>query len=229
MSHEPERRLSTGGLPPIKIREQYLVEEVSSHGNTPCYTAWVREEIVRVPQGWSASDFTIATQRPQWSLQIYDTTPQAADQDHLKTLAETLHRETREERGAGGRDEPDRIDVWGMPFAADASEEDRIAKCKAHISAEMAARHTSVDDDFYVSEFHSHDQWKRAILIIDQPQESWNEGEGGFLAVYWDPHPGYLDMLAQAYDEEYQEPDTSAVRYTRDGLGQLLASWRSFF
>jgi hypothetical protein len=229
MSHDPERRLSIGGLPPIKIREHYLVEEVSSHDNTPCYTAWVREEIVQVPQGWSASDFDIANERPQRSVQIYDTTPQAADLDHLKTLAKTFHKETRKERGAGGRDRPDRIDVWGMPFAADASEEERIAKCKAHILAEIAARETSGDKDFHVPELRSHYQWNRAILIIDQPRKSWNEDEGGFLAVYWDLHLSYLEILAQAYGEDYEEPETSAFRYTRDELGQLLGELRSFF
>jgi len=49
MSHDPERRLSKDGLPPIKTREHYLVEEASSHDSTPSYTAWVREEIVQVP------------------------------------------------------------------------------------------------------------------------------------------------------------------------------------
>jgi len=228
MSHDPERRLSTGGKPPIKIREHYVVEEASSHDSTPCYTAWVREEILQVPQGWSASDFNVANERPQLSLQIYDTTPQAADPDRLKTLAETLHKETREERGAGCRDQPDRIDVWGMPFAADASKEERIAKCKAHILAEIAARQTSGDDGFHVPELRSHYQWNRAIVIIDQPEESWNEGEGGFLVVYWDLDPSYLEMVAQAYGEDHQEPETSAIRYTRDGLGQLLGTLESF-
>jgi len=116
-----------------------------------------------------------------------------------------------------------------MLFAADASEEERIAKCKAHILANIAARETSGDDHFYVPELRSHDQWNRAILIINQPENSWNEDEGGFLAVYWDLDPGYLEILAQAYGEDYQEPETSAFRYTRDELGRLLGRLRSFF
>ena len=229
MSQGSERRPSTGGLPPIQIREHHLVEHVSSHDNTPCYTAWVRQEIVKVPQGWSAEDFGIPHERPQWSLQIYDTTPRAADPAHLKTLAETFHKETREEREAAGRDQPDRIDVWGIPFAVDAPEEERIAKCKAHILAEIAARMTSGHDDFHVQELHDHYKWKRAIVIIDQPEESWNRSQGGFLAVYWDIRPSYLEMLARAYGEDYQEPETSAFRYTRTELGELLGSLRSYF
>ena len=86
----------TGGLPPVEIREQYIVEEAPSHDIPSCFTAWVREE-VEVSKGWSSSDFTISNKRRQWSLQIYDTMPQSDDPDHFKTLAETLHRETREE------------------------------------------------------------------------------------------------------------------------------------
>ncbi|KAJ4308971.1 hypothetical protein N0V94_009138 [Neodidymelliopsis sp. IMI 364377] len=229
MSHDPERRLSTGGLPPIKICEQYVIEEAPSHDGTPCYTAWVREEIVQVPHGWSASDFDIANKRPQWSLQIYDTTSQAVNPDHLKSLVETFHKETRKEHGIIGRNQPTRIDIWGMPFTTDTIEEEKIAKCKAHILAEIAARETSGDDDFHVPELCSHHHWKRAILIVDQSEESWNEIEGGFLAVYWSPHPSYVEMLAQAYSEGYREPETSAIRYTRDELGQLLERLRSFF
>ncbi|KAF2445313.1 hypothetical protein P171DRAFT_432008 [Karstenula rhodostoma CBS 690.94] len=229
MSHDPEIRLSTGGLPPIKIHEEYLVEEALSYDSTCCYTAWVREEIVQVPEGWSASDFNIANERPQWSIQIYDTTLQAADPGHLKTLAKTFHEETRTEREVGGRGQRDRIDVWGVPFAAGASVEERIAKCKAHMLAEITARETSGDDDFHVSELHGHYQWNRAILIIDRPERSWNEDEGGFLVVYWDLHPSYLKMFTRAYAEDTQEPELSAIRYTRNELGNLLGNLRSFF
>jgi hypothetical protein len=226
MSHDPERRLSTGGKPPIEIREQYLVEETSSHDGTPCYTAWVREEIVKVPQGWSTSDFTMGTKRPQRSFQIYDTTPQAADPNHLKTLAETFHKETRKERG---RDQRDRIDVWSMPFAADTSKEENMAKCKAHILAEIAVRETSGDDNFHIPALCSHYQYNRAILIVDQPEESWNKDEGGFLAVYWDLHLSWLEMLAKAYGEDYQGPETSAFRCTYDELGELFGDMGSIF
>jgi hypothetical protein len=225
MSHDPERRLSTGGLPPVQIREHYVVEEVPSHDSTPCYTAWVRQEIVKVPQGWSASDFgSIPNERPSRSFQVYDTRPQAVDPDHLKSLAETLHRETHEELG-----EDNRIDVWGMPFAVDTSEEEKIAKCKAHILAEIAARETAGDVSFQVPRLRGHYHWNRAILIIDQPEQSWNEDGGGFLAVYWDTHPEFQQRLEKVYGKEHQEPETSASRSTRDGLGNLLLNLWSFF
>jgi hypothetical protein len=224
MSHGPERRLSTGGLPPIKIREQYVVEQVLSHDSTPCYTAWVRQEIVQVPQGWSVSGFDIANQRPSWSFQIYDTMSQAADPDRLKSLAERLHRKTREELEGDHR-----IDVWGMPFAADVSEQERIAKCKAHILSEIVVRETAKDDNYQVPRLCSHYHWNRAILIIDQLEHSWNEDGGGFLVVYWDSQPKFQEMLKEAYGEEHQEPEMSASRSTLDELGNLLANLRSFF
>lgn len=229
MVHNAERRSSTGGLPPIKVRKRYVVEEAPSHGGTPCFTAWARQEIAEIPQGWSASDFTIADVRPQWSLQIYDTTPHAASPEHLRKLAVMLHTETREEREGGGRGRPDRFDVWGMPCAEDASDVESLAKCKAHLLAAIAARESSGENGFHVPELHGHYQWMRARLIIDRPQGDWDESEGGFLEVHWGLQPEYLAMLAQEYGGDHQEPDTSVSRHTRDEIGQLLCILRSFF
>ena len=39
---------------------------------------------------------------------------------------------------------------------------------------------------------------------------------------------GCMEMLAQEYGKDYQELETSAVRYTRDELGQLLRKLMSF-
>lgn len=216
MSSNPERRPSTGGLPPIKVHEQCVVEQVPSYHDpsTPCYTAWIREEIVKVPEGWSASDFTIANERPQRSIQIYNTTPQAANPDRLQTLAWEFQTELCKDHGVGGRDQTARIDVWAKPFTAEDSEETKINTCKAHILAEITARETLGDDSFHISKFSSHDQWKRFLLIMDQPEESWDRDEAGFLAVYWDHHSG---------------PETRTRRCTRKELGTLLEHLTNFF
>jgi hypothetical protein len=173
----------------------------------------MREEIVKVPEGWSASDFTIANERPQRSFQIYNTTPQAANLDRLQALARELQTELCEDHGVGGRDQTARIDVWAMPFAANESEETRINTCKAHILAEITARKTSGDDSFHISEFSSHNQLKRFLLIMDQPEESWDQDKAGFLAVHWDHHSG---------------PETRTRRYTRKELGMLLEDLTNF-
>ncbi|KAI0505764.1 hypothetical protein F5B22DRAFT_626705 [Xylaria bambusicola] len=122
------QRRSTGGLPPIKIIGHYIVEEAPSHDNTPCITAWVRDEIIQVPDRWEVSDFRINDKRPMWSIQIYATTPQSDNRDHLRALAETLHRETLQDRDNTAGGWYNRFDVWGMPLPVDASDEERVAK-----------------------------------------------------------------------------------------------------
>jgi hypothetical protein len=124
------RRPSTGGKPPVRIREHYVIEEAPSHDDTPCFTAWICVEIVKIPNGYCSSDYTDGNKRPEWSIQIYDTTPGSDYPEHLRGLAEKLHRHTREEREAAGRGRSDRIDIWGIPLATNLTEEERIEKCK---------------------------------------------------------------------------------------------------
>jgi hypothetical protein len=174
----------------------------------------MREEIVKVPEGWSASDFTIASERPSRSFQIYNTTPQAASLDRLQALAKELQTELCKDHGVGGRDQTARVDVWAMPFPANASEETIINACKAHSLAESTARESAGDDGFHVSGFDGHGQWKRFLLIMDQPEESWDQNEEGFLAVYWEHHSG---------------PETRTRRCTRSELGVLLEDLTNFF
>lgn len=64
----------------------------------------MREKIVEVPERWSASNLTIANERLQRSFQIYNTAPQAANPDHLQTLAEEFQKELCKDHGVGGRD-----------------------------------------------------------------------------------------------------------------------------
>ncbi|KAI0429382.1 hypothetical protein F5Y09DRAFT_310404 [Xylaria sp. FL1042] len=218
----PTRRPSTGGKPPVRIREHYVVEEAPSHDDrTPCITAWIRVEIVRVPEGWPASDFPVDDTRPEWSIQIYDTTSQSDNRDHLRALAEMLHRETREEREASGREAPDRIDVWGMPLPADMSDEERVARCKAHQQAEIASRDGAAND-FPIPPLDSHREWQRGIVIIDRPPARWDEGEGGFLEVHWDVNPAWREMMGP----DYKEPEVSWFRFTRSELDRSLMRLR---
>lgn len=216
-------------MPPLKCRLHYVVEEAPSHDGTPCFTAWVRAVIAKVPKGWCSSDFRIDDERPEWSIQIYDTTPGSDNSDHLKSLAKTLHEETWEEREGYGRGKPDRIDVWGIPLPTTVSDEERIEKCKAHFMAETASREVAACDGFHISLLDDDDDWQRGIVIIDRPKEIWNEGEGGFLAVNWDVQPQRLEYLAAEYGEDHQEPQTDAFRYTRDELGSILADLRDGF
>lgn len=216
MPYNPERRISTGGLPPIRVHEECVVEKAPSYHDPsiPCYSAWIREEIVKVPEGWLASDFTIANKRPQRSFQIYNTTSQAANLDRLQTLAREFQTELCKDHGVGGRDQTARIDVWAKPFTANESEETKINTCKAHILAEITARELLGDGSFHISKLSSHNQWKRFLLIMDQPEESWDQDKADFLAVYWDHHSG---------------PETRTRRCTRKELGMLLEDLTNFF
>ena len=218
MSHTPERRLSTGGLPPIRVHSQCIVEKAPSHHSpsTPCYTAWIREEIMKVPDGWCASDFAIANERPQRSFQIYDTTPRAAeDLERLENLAREFQIELGREHGVGGRDQTVRVDVWGMPFAADeGGEERKIEVCKKHLLAEVAARERVGDEGFRVEEFEGCGEWRGFLLIMDQPEEAWDGDGAGFLAVYW----GYREGL-----------ETRKQRCNWKEVGVLLEDLTNFF
>lgn len=244
----PERRLSTGGLPPICVTEQCVVERAPSHHDpsVPCYTAWMRQEILKVPAGWSASNFSIADTPSERSFQIYITTPQAANIDYVQALAREFQEELCKDHRVGGRDTTARIDVWAKLFAADTSEQTKIDSCKAHILAEIAARETSGANGFHVSAFCRYDRWERFLLIMDSPEESWNQGEGGFLAVYWRPsiprempdeawiedEGGLLSMFSNRDSSSRQVPErpgTRTERYTREELGTLLEDSTNFF
>jgi hypothetical protein len=177
--------------------------------------------------GYCSSDYTDGNEHPEWSIQIYDTTPGPDDPEYLRGLAEKLHRHTREEREAAGRGRSDRIDVRGMPLATNITEEERIEKCKAHFMAETAARDVAAVDGFHIPLLEANSQWQRAIVIIDRPQETWDEDEGGFLVVHCDVKPRWIQLLASVYGEDHQTLRTSAHPETLKELGSTLMNIRS--
>lgn len=210
----------------MRILTRLVVEDAPSHDDTPCVTAWEHVEIAAVPAGWSLSDFPEKGKRPQWALQFYDTTPGADDPDRLRALAAKLFNDTRDDREAGGRAEPDRIDVWGLPLADGTLAAERVARCRAHAEEAMEFRNGGQLKGFRIPEFGSYIDWRRAIVIVDRPEALWDEGEGGFLEVYWDVHPEYLRHMRLVYGESYVEPEHRALRETWEGLGGVLCDWR---
>lgn len=225
MPHVESRRASTGGLPPIRIIEHYVVEKLPTDNNIPCFTAWIRIEApgpFREP--WTAADYAVPDTPPDVCIQFYDTTPGSDKPDHLKALAEMLHKEAREDSCSVDRE---RIDVWGMPLASDMSEKERVEKCKAHAAAEVASRNCDgVPHEYPINSLSINYSWQQVFIIIDRPMELWDHDAGGFLVVYWDAHPSYLKMLA---DEGKSAPGTQTSRYTRERLEEMISGIREDF
>ncbi|KAK2013423.1 hypothetical protein LZ32DRAFT_691127 [Colletotrichum eremochloae] len=184
-----ERRMSTGGQAPVRVNEEYVVEQIPSHDGKPFFTAWVRRWYPKPPDDFTPEELNQDSVRPSRSIQFYDITTGSDDHNHLKALAESLHRDTRKMRW--NREKRDRIDVCGMPLAVGLSDEEKAAKCKAHIVAEIASRKAGgAGPDLEVSLLEEYPGWKRGIMVIDKPREYWNEDErGGLMEVYWDEHP----------------------------------------
>lgn len=99
-----------------------MVQEPLSHDGTPCFSAWEDCKAVEKRHAkW------VSNGRPKYSIQIYDTTPNSNDPQHIKALAEHLHKATLETRGGDGdTDYDDRLDVYVLALPADLSDEGRV-------------------------------------------------------------------------------------------------------
>ncbi|KAF9871055.1 hypothetical protein CkaCkLH20_11472 [Colletotrichum karsti] len=184
-----------------------VVEETPSHDGKICYAAWKLVETdarARTPPD--------ASNRPKWSIQVYDTTPHAGDRKHVKATALKLEESTRE--GRAMRSARDRVEVHGLPLPADAPEAERVARCTAHHRAEIAARNATGTTDFFIPPTFD-DTWERQILIIDNPEASWDETGGAFLAVFF-------DLTPEARAEDPDGSDLYVVRLAGADLGQRL-------
>ncbi|KAK7947917.1 uncharacterized protein PG986_008803 [Apiospora aurea] len=146
-----------------------------------------------------------------------------------------LHAETRWERDGPPDEDRDRIDVWGLPLPADPSDAEKIATCKAHLLAEIAARGGGDGDgdsggetEFPIARVNDWETFGRALYIIDRPPARWDEGEGGILELLWDVNPGYRAMLVRDAGEEYEthEFEPSVTRLTRAELGKQWLKMR---
>jgi hypothetical protein len=154
-----------GGKPPRKRPpEEVVVDEAPSHDGAPCFTAYTRSAEKNHP--------------PLFALRIYDTTmPEAAgDKERIRMLARQLHTGTEFER-CDTTPAPDlmrdRVEVVGLPMAADTPDEQRVQRCQAHHMAEVAARIATRRRDYYLpATFHT-DGWWRALVVIDRLEEGW--------------------------------------------------------
>ncbi|TPX08002.1 uncharacterized protein E0L32_010333 [Thyridium curvatum] len=219
------RRLSTGGQAPVRIETCMQVERVQTHDGAPCYSAWKSTR----PYG---SDEDHTTSRSPWGLQVYDTRP-GCDGDHsrLKELALRLHEDTWDARGAEGRDEPDRVDLYALPMPSSATDEERAEKCKAHYLTERKARNARGvrGASHYIPPVRRYSGWKHVILTIAKAEEDWDKGEGGFLLVQWQTSTGCHKGYESWSREARQHQCLSRAAYLdggEDGLGGTLRKLR---
>lgn len=73
--------------------------------------------------------------------------------------------------------------MYGLPLPADTPPEERVAKCIAHLDAEVAARDATGTSDFFIPQaFNDYD---REFIIIAKPEQDWDQGDGGFIHVHY--------------------------------------------
>ncbi|KAK1961212.1 hypothetical protein LY78DRAFT_662305 [Colletotrichum sublineola] len=202
-----------------RVYPRTVVEEAPSHDSRPCYAAWEMTETD--PDTQTPPD---ASNRPKWSIQIYDTTPAAGDREHVKATAIKIEESTRRVRDRRGA--PDRVEVHGLPLPADTPEAERVALCTAHHRAEVAARNASGAADFFIPPTFD-DLWERRILVIDKPDageagpsETDGNGGGAFFAVFF-------GMKPEAAAEGPGGPDYEIMRFSGKDLGDRLRGFTS--
>ncbi|KAJ0165192.1 hypothetical protein CTA2_12066 [Colletotrichum tanaceti] len=215
-----------------RVYPRTVVEEAPSHDGRPCYAAWEMTETD--PDAQTPPD---ASNRPKWSIQLYDTTPAAGDREHVRATAKRVEDSTR--RARQRREALSRVEVHGLAVPAGTPEAERVALCAAHHRAEVAARNASGTADFFIPPTFD-DLWERRILVIDKPiaaaaardesspetNENDNDNDnddddgGEFLAVFF-------GLKAGAATESPGVPDYEVVRFPGKDLGDRLRSFTS--
>ncbi|KAM0543045.1 hypothetical protein ACHAPJ_012494 [Fusarium lateritium] len=214
-SSPPSRRASTGGQPPIKGRCYMVAEEAPSHDGTLSCTVYEVFQALVNPE---------PIERPKWGIQIYDTrSGSGTDMTQLKALARKIYEDTWDQRSGMGRETLDRIDLYGLAMPDDTLPAERAEWCKAHNMKEIMARNAAGKADYYIPRI---ERGHRALLVIDRPQEKWDEAdEGGFLYVRWDWKPER--ELAAVLPQGRSEGNIEFWRYTyTDGVPGKLSDMR---
>ncbi|KAJ9148556.1 hypothetical protein NKR23_g4904 [Pleurostoma richardsiae] len=225
-----------GGRRPRKILpKEAVVEEAPSHDRAPCFTAYSVD-----PE---------ETSRPLFALRVYDTTPEAGGADRTRQLALKVHSGTEIERcDVAPAVDRDRVEVVGLPMAADTPDEQRIERCQAHHMAEVRARITARRVDFYLPATFDVEGWWRGLVIIDRLEGGWEAvalgrprpekgftSEGGMIPPSerrTDPHGGLLYVrwelteLARRENEHDPLPEVAVSQYPIYKLANCLADLR---
>lgn len=194
--------------------QRLVVENAPNHDNTrPCSSAWWLRDYEPVEDTPANPE-----RRPKWSIQVYDTTPQAADAAHVQRQARKIFEETWEQRRNEGRELPDRVDVYGLPLPADTPDEERVRRCIAHQNREIHERNATGRADFFIPPTFD-EPYSRVLMIIAAPEEAWNQGDGGFIDVAF-------DLTPKSRRAGVRQSDPTWGRVTWDDLGEALGPFR---
>jgi hypothetical protein len=77
--------------------------------------------------------------RPPYALRIYDTTPSAADPGRVAELARVIRQKSR-------GNQPERIEVVGLPVPIEATDEERSERCWKYQVDDMAVRGDGMEE-----------------------------------------------------------------------------------
>jgi hypothetical protein len=192
-----------------------IVEKTPSHNGKPSFTTWTLTE--KKPDTQTPPD---ETNRPKFSLQIYDTTAAADDAEHVSALAKEIF-ETTGDRHKTGRESPDRVEVHGLPLPEDTPDAGRIQQCLQHYEDEVKARHEA-RSDFLMHPTFDRFHWWRRIIVITRSEPVWEAYE-----VRFDKQPR-PETPRDGYDEEdtFDPPDWEAWPFAREELTDKLANMR---
>lgn len=200
-----------------------IVEKAPSHDGKPCYAAWTFRHYT---PGAEADPQRLEEKRPKWSIQIYDTTPPAADPEHVAAMAKKIHEDTLEGRDISSSGARDRIEVHGFPLPVDMPEEERVEACVRRHKAEVAARHEARRADFFIPVM-MYRPWRRRFIIIDQVRDAWelDQEDGCFLDVNYDRLPFTPDP---DHPPPANLPDAEHERFSHRNLCWILHANREF-
>ncbi|TDZ39924.1 hypothetical protein CTRI78_v010429 [Colletotrichum trifolii] len=187
------------------IYPRVVVEKAPSHDGKPCYTAWTIKEFNKDVQT-PLEEY--APGRPVLSVQIYETSPLAENEEHVRAVAQNMEEITSWDRESTSRSHPTRIEVHGLSQPKGMSKEERVQRCIEHQRAEISARMASGANEFYIPVFYHCRGWEYMLLVVNEekPTARKEVKKDCFLAVMFNLDP-------DAKQEDPDHPSHSITSY----------------
>ncbi|KAH6843500.1 hypothetical protein B0I37DRAFT_384611 [Chaetomium sp. MPI-CAGE-AT-0009] len=233
------RKQLPGSIPPTKV----VVEPAPSHDSAPTFAAYsvflhLLQADPDTENGYSNSPPTKESEkhRPKFGIRIYDTTSNATAQ-RAALLARRISELTWDYRTSRESFQEDRIEIVVLPLPTSSSAEDLAATCIAHNEAERQARLRMSDAEvaasWYIAEDFTGNGWWKALWVIYDLGESWEEAlqnttymdgdslHGRFLGVRYEKTAYY-----PVEDEDEPPRDFLLMYYRLEQMGWVLSNFR---